>query len=177
MRTPDTTMLFAISVAVLGAVLAMSFLFFGKPPLQDSDSFREEFGLVLTDYDGKEVRLSEFRRKVLIVYAWASWCPYCADELKNLAQLKQQYGDVTVIAVNRAEPVAVAKQYTDALGTNDMLIFLLDPEDTLYKNIQGYAMPETIFINESGAIIFHQRGPIQIEAVEEKIRELLGVTL
>jgi thiol-disulfide isomerase/thioredoxin len=175
MQDTNTKAFVIISVAALVVAAAFSYLFFGSAgPKSDDETFAEEFGLVLKDYNGNDVRLSEFRRKVLIVYAWASWCPYCGEELKNLAQLKRAYGDeVQILAVNRAEPLPDAKGYTDGLGVAQDLVLLMDPNDTLYKDIGGYAMPETIFIDEQGAITFHQRGPIQLAAVEEKIQEIL----
>lgn len=143
-------------------------------PEEDEATFTDEFRLVLKDYDGADVRLSDFKREFLIVYMWASWCPYCKAELENLAQLKRSYGDkVQVLAVNRAEPLPIARDYTDSLQDAGELVFLLDPADALYKDVNGYAMPETIFITRNGDVLYHQRGPVQLKDVDEKIQELL----
>ena len=137
-----------------------------------TDTFNKSYGLVLKDYDGKDVHLYEFRRKVLIAYAWATWCPYCSAELQNLSEMKKKYGDdVQIVAINRAETVVVAKPFTDKLGISNIL-FLIDPEDAFFKSISGYAMPETVFINERGEIVFHQRGPLNLPELEQRIHEL-----
>jgi thiol-disulfide isomerase/thioredoxin len=137
-------------------------------------TFGKEYGLTLFDYSGKAVHLFDYRRKVLIAYAWASWCPYCGAELQNLAELKKTYGEsIAIVAINRSEPLAVAKAFTDHLQNTDGLVFLTDPSDAFFKEIGGYAMPETVFIDVGGAVTFHQRGPIQISGVDEKIKELL----
>jgi thiol-disulfide isomerase/thioredoxin len=175
MKRPSITALFVI-VGLLLAAVAFSRVFFrahtGGSATQTT--FSKEFSLVLTDYSGKDVHLYDFRRKVLIAYAWASWCPYCGAELQNLAQMKKTYGDnLEVIAINRAEPLATAKAYTDKLQGTDNLVFLIDPTDSFFKNIGGYAMPETVFIDSDGTITFHQRGPLKIAELEQKVKDLL----
>lgn len=158
-------------IALLGFVKVFAHLWTGQKP----DTFREEYGLVLYDYGGEKVRMSGFRNKIMVAYAWASWCPYCMGELENLARLKEIYGDdVQVVAVNRAEPLAAARGYTDQLSKSAGVVFLLDPQDSFFKSIGGYAMPETVFIDDRGKVIFHQRGPMKFEEVSQKVRDLVG---
>ena len=67
----------------------------------------------------------------MVINAWAAWCPFCKDELPDFAAVQQEFaGDVVFIAIDRAEPLSVAKRYTDELGVTDDMIFLLDPKDT-----------------------------------------------
>ncbi len=144
-------------------------------PDPTAESFDSGYNLTLMDYDGNEVQLSDYRRQVLVVYAWASWCPYCGAELEYLAQLKDVYGDeVMVLAVNRSEPRGEAKSFTDQLALGEGVELLLDPTDALYKDIEGYAMPEMLFIDTRGSIRFHQRGPIRKDEVHTHIKSLLG---
>lgn len=167
---------YMIVAAIL--LLATTFLFskfFFRIPVQASDqSFNNEFGLVLQDYSQQEIPLYSFRRKILVAYAWASWCTYCADELKNLAQLKKTYGDkIEILAVNRAEPFVTAKEFTEKLNVGKDITLLLDSKDAFFKSIGGYAMPETVFIDQSGDIVYHQRGPLDMRALEERMKELV----
>jgi cytochrome c biogenesis protein CcmG, thiol:disulfide interchange protein DsbE len=150
------------------------YFWFSAPPPADESTFREEYALLLKDYSGNEVKLSDYRREILIVYAWASWCPYCGKELEYLSELKGRYGEeLSIVAVNRAEPLVDAKDFTDKLAGMDRLVLLLDSQDSLFQEIGGYAMPETIFINSRGDIIYHQRGPIKPEEVDAKVAELM----
>ena len=138
------------------------------------ETFADEYNLVLQNYQGEDVELSEFKREILVVHTWASWCPYCGEEIQNLTKLTDIYGDdVTILAVNRGEPKDEAIAFTNALGVGDKIVFLLDPTDSFYKKLEGYAMPETVFINKRGAVIFHQRGPMKIQEVVEKINQLV----
>lgn len=168
-----TLRLSAVAIVVIGAAY-VAYAFFTHEPPADEATFQEEYAVVLNDYNGKETRLEQFRGKMLLVYAWATWCPYCADELKNLATLKEIYGDrISIVAVNRAEPLVDVRPYTENLALNQNIEFLLDPNDSLYKEVGGYAMPEMLFINARGEIVHHQRGPVQMEEVSERIRQML----
>ncbi|MBP9757556.1 MAG: TlpA family protein disulfide reductase [Candidatus Pacebacteria bacterium] len=163
-----------IGLAVAFVVMLLGgYLYWRYTPRSGTVSFQPTYELVLKDYSGTDVRLSQFKREILVVHAWATWCTYCGEELKNLAILKKKYGDnILILAPNRAESVHVAKPFTDALGLDDSITYLLDADDAFYRSISGYAMPETLFINDRGEVFFHQRGPMNIAEVEQKIAEL-----
>lgn len=152
---------------------ALAWYLYPKGP--KPETFKEEYSITLKDYAGNDVRLSDFKRKPLVVFMWASWCPYCAAEIGNLAQLKKTYGDqINTVAVNRAEPQQVAEPYTNALTQKEGILFLLDANDALFKSIQGYAMPETIFIDKGGTVTYHQRGPLKLEEAEGYLKTLIS---
>ncbi len=163
-----------IALAAAAIVLIALGLFYWRyHPRSGITNFTQEYELVLKDYSGADVRLSQFKREILVVHSWATWCTYCADEINNLTTLKKKYGDrIQILAPNRAESVQVAKPFTDALAVGESMLFLLDPDDAFYKSIEGYAMPETLFINDRGEVFYHQHGPMNISEVEAKINEL-----
>ena len=47
----------------------------------------------LNDLDGKTVKFSDFRGKVVILDFWATWCAPCRVEIPNFVELQKQYGD------------------------------------------------------------------------------------
>ena len=169
------------SLAYLATIIILSLsafclmrLAFHVPTLAAAKTFETEYTLVLSDYSGNKVHLYDYRRQVLIAYAWASWCPYCGSEIQDLAALKKTYGDnIQIVAINRGEPLAVARAYTDGLADTSGVVFLLDPKDAFFKDIGGYAMPEMVFIDSAGTVIYHQRGPIQLPDVKAEIGKLL----
>lgn len=138
----------------------------------------KDAGVVLTNYYGQTVRFDSFvsilGTKPTVVFFWATWCPYCSAEFKNLSALKQQYqNQVQIVAVNRGESQTEAKQYTDALSLPGGITYLLDANDALFKKLGGYAVPETIFINSRGEEVFHKHGPISEEETAAAMAQLV----
>jgi thiol-disulfide isomerase/thioredoxin len=127
----------------------------------------------LKDYEGNLVSLSDFAGRPVVVNSWAAWCPFCRKELPDFAEVQKEFGDqVVVIAIDRAESLEKAKQYSDELGVTEDLVFLLDPNDSFYADIGGFTMPETIFVDREGLIREHKRGPLTVDDFREKVASL-----
>lgn len=57
----------------------------------------------ITTIDGKQYRLSQFREenKPLLLYFWASWCPYCSKDFDTVKNIYPKYDDkVTFLAID-----------------------------------------------------------------------------
>lgn len=129
----------------------------------------------LPNYDGNLVRGEDFRGKVLVINSWAAWCPFCKEELRDFADVQQEFADdVVIIAIDRAESLAISKKYSDELGVTNRLIFLLDSSDSFYASIGGFSMPETLFVDREGNIRIHKRGPMDIQEIREKLKRVLN---
>jgi len=130
----------------------------------------------LADNEGNTVSPAMFEDKILVVNSWAVWCPFCKDELTDFRLLQEEYKDeIVVIAIDRAESLEETKGFTDSVGVTDSMIFLLDPEDSFYKDIGGFTMPETIFVDGDGNIRIHKRGPMELEEMKEKVEQLINL--
>lgn len=128
----------------------------------------------LQDYSGKTVNLADFAGKPVVINSWASWCPFCREELPAFVTVQKELGNkVTIIAVDRQESLGVAKGYTDQQGTTNNLTFLLDPSDSFYQSIGGFSMPETIFVDKNGTIVDHKRGPMDVNEIRERIKKII----
>ena len=131
--------------------------------------------LFFQDYEGREVKLSDFRGKPAIINAWAAWCPFCVDELPDFAKVQEEFKDkLVVMAIDRAESLETAKQFSDKVGVTGRLILLLDPTDSFYQSIGGFSMPETIFVDKDGFIRDHKRGPMKLEEIRRRAQDLLS---
>lgn len=126
------------------------------------------------DYDGNTVSLRGFTGKPLVLNSWASWCPFCINELPDFAKVKKELGDsVNIVAINRKESLTVAKKFTDDINVSGDLIFLIDESDSFYRTIEGFAMPETLFIDSNGKIIEHYRGKLDEDLFRQKLQKIL----
>lgn len=129
---------------------------------------------VLEDQNGNPVALHEFTNgKVAMVNVWASWCPYCVQELPDFARLAHMYPDVAIIAVNRKESQSEAETYLRKQGLVGGLTVLFDEHDDFYRAINGVGMPETVIVNEQGHIVLHRHGPMTFAEMEAAVRQAL----
>jgi len=162
----------AVAIIVFGGWLVLR----GDTSVPDGEPSSERVlpDVSLKDYDGNEVRLSDFAGKPLVINVWATWCPFCVNELPDFAVVQEEFGDsVQILAVDRAESKSVAKKFTDELGLTGKLIFLLDANDRVYAKIGGFSMPETLFVDAQGNIRVHRRGSLSQEEMRQQIEALL----
>lgn len=126
------------------------------------------------DTQGNRVTYQDVAGKHLIINSWASWCPFCLDELPDFKTVQDEFGEsITIIAINRKESIGVAERFLDKTNTSGAFITLLDPNDSFYTAINGFSMPETIFVSPTGKIEIHKRGVMPLEEIQEKIKSLI----
>jgi thiol-disulfide isomerase/thioredoxin len=70
-----------------------------------------------TDLDGKEVRLSDFKGKWVLVNFWAPWCPLCWVEVPTLNELNKRKDFVVVgIGLDYGPDVNIVKDAASRHG-------------------------------------------------------------
>jgi thiol-disulfide isomerase/thioredoxin len=78
-----------LALALAAAVAAAS-------PLADRAD-----GIALRDLDGREIRLSDLRGRVVVIDVWATWCAPCLADLPMIRNLHRTYPDrVAIIGVS-----------------------------------------------------------------------------
>ena len=55
----------------------------------------------LSGLDGRQMRLSDFRGKVVLLNFWTTWCPACLSEMPELIALQKRYGErIAIIGIS-----------------------------------------------------------------------------
>jgi thiol-disulfide isomerase/thioredoxin len=110
-------------------------------------------GHVFHDADGKPVKASDFKGKVLVLNVWATWCAPCIAEMPTLAKLASEYADkpVAVVAVSIDTPADIDKAKA-FIGQHAPLAFYSDPEMKLPFAFKPPAagMPTTVIYGADG---------------------------
>jgi len=126
----------------------------------------------LPDMNGKQVSLSEFSGKVVILDFFASWCPPCRQEVPDFVELERAYSDkgfamVGVALVNAGE----AKSFADKAGINYTVLIDDGKVSGLYGPIRS--IPTTFVLDKSGKIAKLYIGFRPKSVFEADIKELL----
>lgn len=94
----------------------------------------------------------------------------------DFAELQEEFGDqVVIIGINRKGKLSTAKEFSDARDVTGKMTLLLDHTDSFYWSINGFSMPETIFVDSSGDLVYHKRGVMKIDEIRERINNLIKV--
>ncbi len=163
-----------IAAILLLAVFTGAAAYFAARPHvgQPKEEFFTVLTLPLTRYDGTVVRLTTLAPKPLVAYVWASWCPYCQEGFRQLSAARERHPGVAFVAINRAEPMLDAKGFTDKIGLPNGILYLLDPSDSFYKMVGGFAMPEYLFVDSQKEVVAHVRGPLTEEELEQMLARI-----
>jgi peroxiredoxin len=124
----------------------------------------------LQDLNGKEVSLSDFKGKKVLLNFWATWCPPCKAEMPDIEKLYQETknSDFVILAVNLGEDKQTVKSFMDK-NKYDFRILLDSDKDVAIKyNI--VSIPTSFFIDEKGTIILKKIGPMNIDEMKSYIK-------
>lgn len=124
-----------------------------------------------TDLSGNPLTLTDFVGEVIVVNSWASWSPASKQELQLLAKMTEEYAteNVRILAINRGESKETAERYLRSFDEGGNILLVLDQDDRYFKSIEGYAMPETVFYDRSGNIVYQHRGAVTETIVQKYI--------
>jgi thiol-disulfide isomerase/thioredoxin len=128
----------------------------------------------LKDLDGKPVKLSDFKGKVVILDFWATWCGPCRMEIPGFVDLQKKYGDqgLVVIGVSLDEGgPEVVRSFMKRQGVNYSVVLGNSKVADDYGGIEG--IPTTFIIDRTGAIVSKHVGYVTKERFESEIAPLL----
>lgn len=129
----------------------------------------------LPDVNGKKVRLSDFKGKIIILDFWATWCPPCRAEIPGFIELYNKYKDkgVVVIGISLDEGgVRDVVPFMKEFGINYPILIGNFKVTQDYGGIRG--IPTTFVIDRKGNIRAKYVGYRPKEVFERDIIMLLN---
>jgi len=128
----------------------------------------------LPDLEGKTVRTSDLKGKVVLLNFWATWCPPCKDEIPDFVRLQSKYRDKGLAIVGLSLDHGGAQDvrpFADEYDVNYTMLIANAETAEAYGGIQ--AVPTTFVLDRDGIIVKRILGRLSAEAFEEAIRPLL----
>jgi thiol-disulfide isomerase/thioredoxin len=110
---------------------------------------------MLKDFNGKEVKLSDFKGKTVILDFWATWCGFCKASFPSMKKLIEKYAgnaNIKFVFVDTFEridnPVEAATKY---LKDNDYPFYVLSDKENKVAELFGVkGIPAKVFIDKYG---------------------------
>ena len=164
----------AIALGVVGLVILAVVLSRRSSNISLAPGSTAAPGWELKDTDGKPVKLSEFKGKVVILDFWATWCGPCRMEIPGFVELQKQYGDrgVVVIGISLDEggPQGV-KTFMKQFNINYPIVMGDEKVTRDYGGIEG--IPTTFILDRQGRIVARHTGYREKQQFEKEIKRLL----
>jgi thiol-disulfide isomerase/thioredoxin len=98
---------------------------------------------------GKQVRMSDYRGKAVMINFWASWCTPCVREMPLVHQIAQDYqNDVETLFVNVGESKGTIREFMDKQAFDFPVIIDVTGNISGMYRITG--LPATMVIDKDG---------------------------
>lgn len=130
--------------------------------------------LVQPSLDGRLVRLSDYRGRVVLVDFWATWCGPCHVQAEVLKALHERYRGqgVEVLAVSLGEEVETVRRFLERRPLPYPV--LTDSEDRLSARHEIYSLPSLLIVDRSGRVAYIQAGLSDAGVIQRILDEALA---
>lgn len=127
----------------------------------------------LKDSDGKNLRLSNLKGKVILVNFWATWCEGCQLEIPWFVEFERRYTDRGLVVVGVAMDDDGWKSVRPWIKEKKVNYPIVIGDEGLGKQYGLGGMPLSVLVDREGKIADEHAGVVNKADTEKKIRALL----
>lgn len=151
-----------------------SFTYEKEQSFTTANESRKAADFALKTLDGKTVKLSDYKGKIVIIDFWATWCPPCRKGIPDLVEIQKQYKENVVvigISLDQENTIKDLAPFIKQYGINYPVV-LGDQKVVMdYGNIQ--AIPTSFIVDQAGNIVDTHVGLVPKSTYTSKIDKLL----
>ncbi len=107
----------------------------------------------LKDLKGREISLTDFQGKLVLLNFWATWCPSCKEEIPSLNRLQKRYKDRGLVVIGIASESSLKRVKDFSNKYNIQFLILHDSSITVTRKYSVFALPTTFLIDRRGKIV------------------------
>ncbi len=154
--------------------------------LPDPSERIEAPDFTLTDNYGEEHKLSDYKGKVVFLNFWATWCPPCRQEMPDIQEIYEEYGentgDLVILSVanpktednpnNNDKTIEEVSQFMEDNGYT--FPALMDTTGDVLLQYYITAFPTTFMIDREGRVIGYANGALTKDIMKNIITQALA---
>ena len=103
----------------------------------------------LKNLDGENVRLQDYRGKMVVLNFWAHWCGPCRSEIPAFRAFAQENPEIPVLGISVDGRLKDVKKYARQLGI-DYTVLVGDSKIQNLYNISS--LPTTVIVDAEGKV-------------------------
>ncbi len=150
---------------------------FEYPPTVPKNLYSEfplAYDFQLKSIDGRSVKLSDYRGKVVLVDFWATWCKPCQKSIPDLIEIQKQFSEVQVLGITLDEnPLKVVPPFVKDYKINYPILIGDDKVNEEFGGIN--AIPTLFLIDKQGRIINKYVGLVNKDILIKEINRIKGL--
>jgi peroxiredoxin/uncharacterized damage-inducible protein DinB len=127
----------------------------------------------LNDAEGKSVKLSALRGRVVVVNFWATWCHGCQTEIPSFIELQKKYDKLglTIVGISLDDDGwKLVRPWIKEKGVNYPIVI---GKGDLSQKYGLVGMPLSVLVDRQGRIANSHAGVVDATAFEQQIQVLL----
>ena len=128
----------------------------------------------IKDLDGKDVSLTSFKGKVILLNFWATWCGPCKAEIPGFVDLQNTYkNDLVVIGYSVDDKPEQARAFANQYKMNYPILLGDGREDVQDSYGPIWGIPASFIISRDGKVCKKHLGIAPKAVFEKEIKALL----
>ena len=148
-----------------------------KGKILDKMVMKQAPSFMLLDTDGKEVKLSDFKSKIVILDFWATWCGPCIKSFPAMQKAMEKYENVKFLFVNSRETAENKLEAVTELMEEGSYPFhvLMDVKDEVFGSYEISFLPTKIIIDGNQKIRYESVGYLGETELLDELENLINI--
>lgn len=140
----------------------------------DANAKPANLDFTVKDLDNKDVSLSSYKGKVILLNFWATWCGPCKAEIPVFVELQKKYpSDLVIIGYSVDDEAPKARAFADQYKINYPIVLGLGREDVQDAFGPIWGIPASFLISRDGKVCKKHLGLADPAVFEKEIKALL----